>query len=153
MKIIPLTQGKTALVDDEMFDYLNQWKWCAHNNGGGFYALRNVRVDGKHRQILMHRLVASAPDGLDVDHINHNTLDNRRGNLRVCTTSQNKMNRGIQSSNRLGVKGVTPNGSGFRAYVVVNGKHVFDKTFRTLQEAKDAYDREAKKFHGEFFHP
>jgi len=150
MKIIPLTQGKTALVDDGDFEWLSQWKW---HYGNGRAARKSSRLFGKEKNIMMHRVITGVSDGMQVDHINHDTLDNRRENLRIVTPSQNGMNRGVYSSNKLGVKGVTRHGSGFRAQVVVGGKLVYQKAFRTLQEAKDAYEREAQKYHGEYFHP
>jgi hypothetical protein len=153
MKSITLTQGKIALVDDGDFEWLSQWKWYAHKSHGVFYAVRNVWVYGRYRKNFMHRLILNAPDGMQVDHINLNTLDNRCENLRVCTMSQNRMNRSHQSNNKLGVKGVSRHYSGFCAVVEIGGKRVYQKTFRTLEEAKEAYEREAKKHHGEYFHP
>lgn len=92
-----------ALVDDEDFEHLNQWAWKAKPNGGGnnVYAVRNVKVDGKLKTVRMHRVVLSAEsDQMDVDHINHNSLDNRRSNLRLVSRSANVLNQ----------RQVTPNG-------------------------------------------
>jgi hypothetical protein len=153
MKSITLTQGKIALVDDGDFEWLSQWKWYAQKKSGGmFYAVRSGWVGLKRALILMHRVILNAPEGTDVDHINHNGLDNRRENLRVCTRSQNQMNAGRHSNNKLGVKGVSRHGSGFQVQVKVGGKRVYYKVFHTLQEAQEAYEREAKKYHGEYFH-
>ena len=152
MKHITLTQGKFALVDDRDFDWLSHWKWYAQKHGNSFYTVRNAWVGIKKTTIQMHRVILNASEGTEVDHINHDTLDNRRENLRVCTRSQNNMNRGVYSNNELGVKGVSHNGSGFCAVVYIGGKRVYYKTFRTLEEAQEAYDREAKKHHGDYFH-
>ena len=91
MKQIPLTQGRFALVDDDDYDTLQQFRWSA---GGkrGYYAVRNFYVNGKRMAELMHRKIMNPVDGLDVDHINHNTIDNRRENLRVCTRKENIAN-------------------------------------------------------------
>lgn len=88
--------SRYALVDDADFESLNQWRWKAKPNAGGnnLYAVRNVRVDGKWRTLRMHReLLRAADNELDVDHINHNPLDNRRSNLRLVTRSENIRNR------------------------------------------------------------
>ena len=87
MKYIPLTQGKQAIVDDEDFERVNQWKWCFHkgNNEKNAYAFR-------FNSIRMHRFILNVPKGLHVDHINGDTLDNRKSNLRMCTNSENQLN-------------------------------------------------------------
>jgi hypothetical protein len=110
MKTIVLTQGKIAFVDDEDFERINKYKWCAH------YDKRCNRWDavcsgkgssGKGKIIYMHREIKNAPDGMDVDHRNHNGLDNQKLNLRVCTVIQNLQNHKIYSTNTTGVTGVS----------------------------------------------
>lgn len=85
-----MTKGKKALVDDGDFEYLSQWKWHIHSTG---YAIRSV--DGGHRKILMHRFIMDTPEGLETDHMNHDRLDNRRSNLKVCTKQENLSNPGV----------------------------------------------------------
>lgn len=98
-KYLPLTQGMYTLVDDEDFDWLNQWKWqyqafgCADKG----YAVNNKWVKGSYPNAKcsttrMHRFIMSAPKGSPIDHINGNTLDNRKENLRICTTTDNNRN-------------------------------------------------------------
>ena len=99
MKKIKLTKGQYAIVDDFNFDWLNQWKWQFGTSG---YA---VRKEGR-KTIRMHRLVNFTPSWLFTDHINQNKLDNRRGNLRSVTKSQNGFNREKPISNTSGIKGV-----------------------------------------------
>lgn len=93
VKGIPLTQGQVALVSDEDYDTLIQWKWHAALNQNGRDKFYVVRSDG----VLMHRLIATlrgyALDGLVIDHVNLNSLDNRAENLRVCTHRENLRNR------------------------------------------------------------
>jgi hypothetical protein len=92
MKKIKLTQGKVALVDDEDFERVNQYKWTAEQCSkvkGNFYA-RNRTINTKMHRLIMG-LDASSP--LVVDHVRHNTLDNRKEFLRVCTRAENCMNR------------------------------------------------------------
>lgn len=96
---IPLTQDKVAIVDKEDFDELNKWKWNVTygNKNGKHYAKRAEYIgtfDGKKKvkTIRMHRELMNAPKGKVIDHINHNTLDNRKSNLRVVSQRQNCQN-------------------------------------------------------------
>ena len=97
-KSIPLTQGKFALVDDEDFEKLNQnvWLFC---NG---YAARGVNRFPRRRLLYMHRIILNPPEGFDVDHISHNSLDNRKENLRICSRTENQRNRIIGKNNTSG---------------------------------------------------
>lgn len=152
MKEIKLTQGQVALVDDEDYEYLNQWKWCANRSIGGYYAVRTdkQKADQKRETICMHRLILNAPKGLQVDHINHNTLDNTKQNLRICTNSQNQMNRSpCGKSKYLGVT-YYRNNTCLRASIKANNKSIHLGYFKTEEEAAHAYDEAAKKYFGEF---
>jgi hypothetical protein len=150
-KEIQLTKGKVAIVDDDMFDYLSQWRWYYHKNG---YALRNQRVYGENRKycIRMHRLIAGAPKGFDVDHINGNKLDNRRDNLRVATRSENNYNKGTQVNNTSGYKGVcwSKQRKKWRSRIVVEGREMHLGFFHCKHEAAEAYNKAALNYHGEF---
>lgn len=93
MKEIQLTQNKVALVDDEDYDILNKYNWCAHLEGNVFYA---TRCPGKGNYQRMHRVILSPiPSGLEVDHIDGNGLNNQRSNLRIVTRRVNQQNRHI----------------------------------------------------------
>lgn len=146
MKSIPLTQGKIALVDDGDFEWLNQWKWCCSGDG---YA---KRLDVGRKTILMHRIIAETPAGMDTDHINGDTLDNRRENLRVCSHHQNTQNRGINRNNVSGKKGVywRKDMEKWRVVIKVNYQPIHVGYFDDLEEASRAYDEAAKKYRGEF---
>lgn len=149
MKRIPLTKGLFALVDDEDFEWLNQWKW--HSNLG--YAKRNSPWQNKKRQvILMHREVLGVPVGLLTDHINGVRHDNRRCNLRVATMSENKRNATKQVNNTTGFKGVRNRYGGKFAAVIQppQSKQIWLGTFKTAEEAHLAYCKAATKLHGEF---
>lgn len=94
MKSISLTKGKFAKVDDEDFEELNKYKWCAGEIKGIWYAYRGKREGLIVKRISMHRLIMKAEKRWDiVDHINHDGLDNRKINLRIVTNSENLRNR------------------------------------------------------------
>ena len=141
-KRIPLTRGKFALVSDEDFNTLSQYRWyCSAKN----YAVRSVaRNTGP---LFMHRVIMDAPDGLEVDHINGDKLDNRRDNLRHATSSQNKANVGPFSGK---YKGVDRKGRKWRAQIRVNGKKTHLGLYSHAIQAAMAYDSIAFAQWGEF---
>lgn len=152
-KRIPLSRGLFAIVDNDLFDYLNQWKWsAARNYGTVYYATRYARLNGKDTTVRMHRVIMNAPRGTQVDHINGNGLDNRRENLRFCTTKQNLRNRGKNSRNTSGYKGVSwaKHANKWNAQIVVNRKRINLGYYEDVKEAALAYDEAARKYHGEF---
>lgn len=100
MKRIKLTRGKYALVDDEDYNFLNQWKWYAFKCGRKtkiYYACRTIRThkDGKiiKRNISMHRIIMTPPRNMVIDHKDHNGLNNQKKNLKICTQIENNRNR------------------------------------------------------------
>lgn len=151
MKRIQLTKAQVALIDDNDLQKVSVSRWWAKWNEKtqSYYAMRHPKDGEKH--IYMHRLIMDTPDDRLCDHANHNTLDNRKENLRNCTRSQNQMNRKTQRNNQLGVKGVSPDGDKFRAQLMVDRKHALNQTFPTLEEAAAAYADAARKHHGEFY--
>jgi hypothetical protein len=95
MKEIKLSNGMSTIVDDSDYDWLMK---VGHSWSFDRYAYFSKRRKGKRRSVRMHRLIArkmfgEIPNGLDVDHINRDKLDNRRDNLRLLTRSQNCLNR------------------------------------------------------------
>jgi hypothetical protein len=103
---IKLTQGQFTLVDEEDFNYLNQWKW--HLGKGGYAYRRKYLSDGKDGfvSVYMHRLLLNPPPGMEIDHINGNGLDNHRANLRIVTHQQNSINHKVRCDNQSGLSGV-----------------------------------------------
>jgi hypothetical protein len=89
-RVIPLTKGKLAIVDDADYHWLCQWRWVFSSNG---YAMRTVTDNGRRRFFQMHRVIMGAQPGQLVDHIDGNRLNNTRDNLRIVTHSQNNWNR------------------------------------------------------------
>lgn len=149
MKEITLTQGRVALVDDEDFDWVSAWKWHARKSFGGFYAARTTSKGGK---VFLHRAILKAPTGMYVDHINGDSLDNRRANLRLVTHQQNMMNRVLSSSNTSRFKGVYWQNRGGRwiAKIKYNQKIRHIGTFLTEEDAARAYDTVARELFGDY---
>jgi len=154
MKLIPLTQNRSAMVDDSDFDELMKCKWFAHWNRDtlSFYARRNsVKVNRKQSTISMHRVILGLTNPkIKGDHKNHDTLDNQRDNLRAVTNSQNLMNRrGAARNSKTGVRGVSADGPSYRALIWVGGKNLNLGTFPTIALASEAYASANKKYYGE----
>ncbi len=153
MEKIPLTQGKFALVDDEDFARLNQQKWHINKNRNRFYAVRTVYYpQNQQSNVKMHREIMKPPEGLQIDHINHNGLDNRKCNLRICTGSQNNWNGRLHKNNTSGFKGVSWKKQS-KKWVAQIRKHNHDTHlgyYFCIIKAAKAYDKAAIKLFGEF---
>jgi len=109
MKTIQLTQNKVALVDDEDYEQLSKYKWCAHRIDNNWYAVRCTWNGGKRIFIQMHRDVLGLKknDGKQTDHKDFSGLNNQKSNLRVCTYHENNQNRRQHKRNTSGYKGVS----------------------------------------------
>jgi AP2 domain len=155
-KEIKLTQGQAAIVDDEDFEWLNQWEWYAawRANAQKFYAVRNSPYnEGPRRLILMHRFIMDAPKGVLIDHVIHSeTLNNQRSNLRVATRAQNACNSRLRSDNSSGFKGVSWHKAANKwiSQISIGGRFVLIGFFDNKEEAARAYDRSAIENFGEF---
>ena len=149
MKQIELTQGKFAIVDDEDFEEVNQYNWYFAQG----YAVRNVKVSGKQKTQLMHRIVTNCPADMDVDHANHDKLDNQKVNLRVCSRSENNQNQQTRTYSKSSVyKGVIFNkhANKWMARIMLNYKHKFLGYFANEIDAAIAYNVAAIEMFGEF---
>lgn len=136
-----------ALVDDCDYDSVNSYKWHAQKMQGDIWYA--ARADGG-KFVRMHRIIMSVSDRkICVDHINHNGLDNRRGNLRTCTHAQNLANsRKKKGKNRF--KGISERCGNFRAIITLNGKLKSLGTYKNEQDAVSAYNSAVTSMHGEF---
>jgi hypothetical protein len=153
MKEIQLTQGQFSRVDDKDFERINKYKWYARKHHTGKYvAARSIRdkLTGKVTGVLLHRFIINAPDGVKVDHIDLDTLNNQRSNFRLCNNSQNKANCTAYKTNKSGYKGVYKRGLKWAAQVRVKGSLIHIGVFDTKEQAALAYNEGAKKHHGEF---
>jgi hypothetical protein len=144
-RLIPLTQGKFALVDAADYEWLSKYKWNAMTCGSTTYAFR---LEGR-KYILMHREIMKPRKGQVVDHINHNGADNRRSNLRNCTTRQNTCN-GRPRGGTSRYCGVCRHGNRWMAQARYLGVHVHIGYFADEVEAARARDRMAIMLHGEY---
>lgn len=151
MRIIQLTQGKEAILDDEDYDRVSKYKWhYAHYPGGGYAKTNNK--GNKPALLRMHRIVLNAKSGELIDHINGNTLDNRKENLRIVNQSQNMMNTRLRSTNTSGYKGVCydKRWKNWLAHIWKDGEQIYLGCFKDKKLAAKAYNEAAKEYHGEY---
>lgn len=123
-----------TIVDDEDFLYLSRFSWCFDRHG---YAVTRVG----RKNVYMHRMLLSTRDNEKVDHINHNTLDNRKTNIRIVNDQQSMSNRRAYSKS--GYKGVRKRGKKWEAFVTYNKKQQYLGVFESPEDAAKAYDKEA----------
>jgi hypothetical protein len=167
MKQIPLTRGFVATVDDCDYELVSRFSWhTVSDKGGRNYAYTAIRIWGsfpaKHRHLSMHCMVLGLrPDRIrDIDHKDHDGLNNCRSNLRAGSRMENMRNRRKQSSSSR-FKGVylhhfknfgKVTSSRWRAQIQVDGKKMFLGFFDLEEDAGRAYDEAARKYFGEFAH-
>lgn len=152
MSDVVLVNGGVSVVDELDFGWLSRWRWYFN----GRYAIRTgLKRDGeKQVGIFMHRQILGVVGSeVHVDHINHNPLDNRRENLRLCSRSQNQSNRLLTAGSLSGFKGVSyleGHKTPWQARVNINGKQEYLGCFATKEQAALAYNEAAKQHFGEF---
>ena len=152
VKKIQLSKGKYALVDDADFEWLNQWHWHYQSSG---YAVRTIYVKGSGRKnqkndyVLMHRLINNTPIGYDTDHIDRDKLNNQRHNLRTADRSLNGINKGLQSNNTSGHKGVTwfKRLGIWQVYINKDGKRINLGYYPQLKDAVRARQQAESVYH------
>lgn len=153
MKEIIITQNKTALVDDEDFEYLNQWKWYAQKGKHTWYACRDVKTKNTRKNFLMHREILKIKsykeNPIQTDHRDGNGLNNQKNNLRLCSDIENNRNRKSYRGNSR-YKGVQPRGLRWEACIIFNRGYIYLGRFDLEVEAAIAYDQKATELFGEF---
>lgn len=168
MKLIPLTLGLFAKVDDWHYEELIKYKWCAHKDHNTHYAERSQTINGKRVYFKMHRVIMNTPKGMVVDHINSDGIDNQEINMRNCTYAENSRNRKSKVnsySKFLGVfyegkkytytskiTGITTNKIYYYYTVAISikGKITYIGTFKDEITAAKKYNEVALIYHGEF---
>lgn len=138
MKVCELVREHGLKVDVEDYNKLTDYSWYIASTG--YVACKNRKVS-----LLMHRFILNYEGDLIVDHINHDKLDNRKTNLRLCTQVQNQNNRETitQANNTSGVNGVSFCQYGWHAYVWVNRKRIhlgYYVSIALATEARRLYD-------------
>ena len=147
---------KAAIIDDEdyqkVMEAVGRGTWYVHNNN----STKDYAMNGSRTKSI-HRVVMGSPKGMCVDHINGDTLDNRKQNLRICTRAQNSQNKKLRRDSKSGFKGVAKTGkNSWHAYIgdpntaYPKKRHVRLGTYKTPEEAARAYDKKAIEFFGEF---
>jgi hypothetical protein len=149
---VPLTQGKIALVSAEDAERVGEYSWAAHRHStnGTFRAIRNGPPWHKQECISMARFILNAQQGEVVDHLNHDTLDNRRENIRCCTIAQNHANRRKQAGTTSQYKGVERRRNRWQARIVVQRHRIDLGIYDDEQEAARSYDQAAVRYFGPF---
>lgn len=139
----------TVFCDSEDYAFLIRFNWTIQPDKKNFYARTNVNIGGKQTTVSMHRLVCSLVNS-EIDHKNRNGLDNRKENLRFCTSKQNQCNR--HRKNKFGFRGVykAANEKHYSYQIQIDGKKYHERGFKTAEEAAKAYDLKSKELHGEF---
>jgi hypothetical protein len=145
IRYIPLTKRQVAIVDAADYEWLSRHRWFTKGRPGKYYAGRSEH--GKI--ILMHREIMKPPPGMVVDHINGNSLDDRRRNMRNCTPQQNHHNRRF-TGNASGFMGVYPYGKRWKALITYKGERIVIGIFDDKIEAAHARDRKAIELCGQF---
>ena len=146
MRLIKLTQGKVAKVDEEDYEFLMQWKWHFKNG----YAARTVTTERGERALFMHRVLCSGEHS-HVDHKDGDGLNNCRENLRPCNHQQNQWNRKAisRSSDYKGVCWCKRSGK-WRVYIMIDKRQKFLGYFEDEKQAARSYDEAAEQYFGEF---
>lgn len=146
---VPLTGGLVTLIDERDLQLVCERKWEAFTDPDGVVYARSR--SGKPR-VFLHNVLMCPARGLEVDHVNHDALDNRRTNLRLGTRSQNLANRRLPRNSTSGFKGASFHGASgkWRGQIKVDGRKLHLGLFLTAEEAARAYDAAALRHFGEF---
>jgi hypothetical protein len=149
--------GYKVLIDDEDFEKVSRYKWHVKRSylkrTGNYYFTTRPYINGKRGSIALHHYIfGDPPEGLYLDHINRNTLDNRKGNFRFTTPQQNKYNQKCRKDSTTGYKGVgvQTHCPKYIVKIVYDGKRHSLGTYSDPIEAARVYDRKALEVYGEY---
>jgi hypothetical protein len=154
-----ISKKYNVLIDDEDLDKIQKFKWSIYLLRKTKPYVRMVKTKNNKKGIYLHRFLLNLDNPkVQVDHINGNSLDNRRCNLRICKNpGQNAINRPKQKNNNSGYKGVFLrkdkdyiNKNIYRAAIRVNQKLIHLGNFTDKKEAAKAYNKAAMQYFGEF---
>ena len=139
--------NKQFIFDADDYEKVSKYHWYEESNG-------YIRSSGKKKEnrILLHRLIMGFPEDIGIDHINHNTFDNRKSNLRIATTSQNAMNSIKRSNNTSGVTGVVwiKNRNNWKAEIKANDETIYLGIYDKFEDAVKARKEAEDKYFGEW---
>ena len=138
------------LFDKEDFDLIKNYCWYIDNKG---YVKTNIRKDGKKTSLRLHRLIMKENNSkMQIDHIDHNKLNNQKSNLRTCTNAQNNWNKGLQRNNTSGVAGICylKDCNKWYARITVNKKTINLGIFSNFTEAKKVRELATVKYFGNY---
>lgn len=151
-------KGGAAIVDDGIYDWLSRWSWSVRVSNGRKHAKRNTKVARKHIQLWLHREIwahinGPIPDGLCIDHINGDSLDNRLANLRLASHKENIRNRANKNKNNTsGYTGVfwDKSKNKWLASIKIDGRNKYLGRYLEKRDAAVAYNNAALEFFGEY---
>lgn len=135
-----------AIVDDEDYLELSKYKWNAH------FPKKSSTSYARCSKGYMHRMILNAPKGLQVDHVDHNGLNNQKNNIRICSSKENNVNIKSQKNSTSKYLGVSfeKSRNKWKACIRFNGKQKTIGRYNTEDEAGLAYNKEAVIHHGDF---
>ena len=136
-------KGEEFIIDAEDLKNIKDYCWYKDTTG---YIATHINGTG----IRLHTFILKNSRRCSIDHINRNSLDNRKANLRVCTQQQNTFNQGISKNNTTGFKGVTKKNNKWIAQIMHNRQHIYLGIFNSPQKAAHAYNTKAKELFGEY---
>lgn len=147
MKIIKLTKGFEAKVDDDDFERVSKYRWHANHKGNNvYYAMRSKRSEGSKNAIYLHREIMNAVQGQKVDHVDSDPFNNQKSNLRFCSQSQNLANKRVFNRRISRFRGIYRVGKKWAAKC--HRKYI--GCFSTDIEAAKAFDKAAYDHFGQF---
>lgn len=143
-------KGYEVIIDDDDYEKISRYSWSIYGAGKPYFAAYSHVENGKNIKIILHRIILGKSNGMIIDHINGNTLDNRKCNLRFCTKTENSRNRKRNLKSKY--KGICFHESTgkWEARIKVNKKSIYLGIYNSPEDAHIAYCKAAKKYHGDF---